>query len=68
MTKKYKLKDGNSLETQFWSDNVKVDKNSPLTELVNKLWNSKEDYIPTQEEKKKYKNDMEEYHKRNSAK
>lgn len=68
MTKKDKLKDGNSLETQFWSDNVKVDKNSPLTELVNKLWNSKEDYIPTQEEKKKYKNDMEEYHKRNSAK
>lgn len=68
MTKKDKLKDGNSLETQFWSDNVKVDKNSPLTKLANKLWNSKEDYIPTQEEKKKYKNDMEEYHKRNSAK
>nr|DAU13562.1 MAG TPA: hypothetical protein [Caudoviricetes sp.] len=68
MTKKDKLKDGNSLETQFWSDNVKVDKNSPLTELANKLWNSKEDYIPTQEEKKKYKNDMKEYHKRNSTK
>lgn len=68
MTKKDKLKDGNSLETQFWSDNVKVDKNSPLTKLANKLWNSKEDYIPTQEEKKKYKNDMEEYHKRNSTK
>lgn len=68
MTKKDKLKDGNSLETQFWSDNVKVDKNSPLTKLANKLWNSKEDYIPTQEEKKNYKNDMEEYHKRNSAK
>lgn len=68
MTKKDKLKDGNSLETQFWNDNVKVDKNSPLTKLANKLWNSKEDYIPTQEEKKNYKNDMEEYHKRNSAK
>ena len=68
MTKKDKLKDGNSLETQFWSDNVEVDKNSPLTKLANKLWNSKEDYIPTQEEKKKYKNDMEEYHKRNSTK
>ncbi len=68
MTKKDKLKNGNSLETQFWSDNVKVDKNSPLTKLANKLWNSKEDYIPTQEEKKNYKNDMEEYHKRNSAK
>lgn len=68
MTKKDKLKNGNSLETQFWSDNVKVDKNSPLTKLANKLWNSKEDYIPTQEEKKKYKNDMEEYHKRNSTK
>lgn len=68
MTKKDKLKNGNSLETQFWSDNVIVDKNSPLTKLANKLWNSKEDYIPTQEEKKKYKNDMEEYHKRNSAK
>lgn len=68
MTKKDKLKNGNSLETQFWSDNVKVDKNSPLTKLANKLWNSKEDYIPTQEEKKNYKNDMEEYHKRNSTK
>lgn len=68
MTKKDKLKDGNSLETQFWSDNVKVDKNSPLTKLANKLWNSKEDYIPTQEEKKNYKNDMKEYHKRNSTK
>lgn len=58
-----KLKNGNSLETQFWSDEVKVDSNSPLTKLVDKLWNSK-DYVPTEEEKKQFDKDMEEYHKK----
>ena len=36
-----KLKNGNSLETQFWSDEVKIDPNSPLTKLIDKVWNSK---------------------------
>lgn len=58
-----KLKNGNSLETQFWSDDVKVDTNSPLTKLIDKVWNSKEDYIPTTKEKEKFVKEMEEYHK-----
>lgn len=58
-----KLKNGNSLETQFWSDDVKVDTNSPLTKLIDKVWNSKEDYIPTLEEKEQFDKEMEEYHK-----
>lgn len=58
-----KLKNGNSLETQFWSDEVEVDPNSPLTKLVDKVWNSKEDYIPTEEKIKQFNKEMEEYHK-----
>ncbi len=58
-----KLKNGNSLETQFWSDDVKVDTNSPLIKLIDKVWNSKEDYIPTAEGKKQFDKEMEEYHK-----
>ena len=61
-----KLKNGNSLETQFWSDEVEIDPNSPMTKLIDKVWNSKEDYIPTKEEKEKFDNDMKEYYK-NSA-
>jgi len=45
-----KLKNGNSLETQFWSDEVDIDPNSPLTKLVDKLWNAKDDYELTKEE------------------
>ena len=58
-----KLKNGNSLETQFWSDEVKIDPNSPLTKLVNKVWNSEKDYTPTKEEKKQLDKDMKEYYK-----
>lgn len=58
-----KLKNGNSLETQFWSDEVEIDPNSPLTKLVDKLWNSKEDYIPTNEEIEHFNKEMEIYHK-----
>lgn len=63
MEKKDKLKYGNSLETQFWNDNVEVDKNSPLIKLIDKLWNSKEDYIPTEAEWQKFEEDMKKYHK-----
>lgn len=63
MEKKDKLKYGNSLETQFWNDNVEVDKNSPLIKLVDKLWNSKEDYIPTKAEWQKFEEDMKKYHR-----
>ena len=49
-----KLKNGNSLETQFWSDEVKIDPNSPLTKLIDKVWNSKKDYIPTTEETERF--------------
>ncbi len=58
-----KLKNGNSLETQFWSDNVEIDPNSPLTKLIDKVWNSKEDYIPTKEEIEQFDKEMKEYHK-----
>ncbi len=58
-----KLKNGNSLETQFWSDDVEIDPNSPLTKLVDKLWNTKEDYIPTKEEIEHFNKEMEIYHK-----
>lgn len=63
-----KLKNGNSLETQFWSDEVEIDPNSPLTKLVGKIWNSKEDYIPTKEEKEQFNKDMEEYYKKKKDK
>lgn len=58
-----KLKNGNSLETQFWSDNVEVDTNSPLIKLIDKVWILKEDYIPTEEEIKQFNKEMEDYHK-----
>ena len=58
-----KLKNGNSLETQFWSDEVEIDPNSSLTKLVNKLWNSKEDYIPTNKEIEQFNREMKLYHK-----
>ena len=58
-----KLKNGNSLETQFWSDEVEVDTNSPLKKLIDKVWNSKEDYIPTAEEIEQFNREMETYHK-----
>lgn len=65
---KDKLKNGNSLETQFWSDKVEIDPNSPLTKLVDKVWNSKEDYIPTEEEKEQFNKEMKEYHKKKKNK
>lgn len=58
-----KLKNDNSLETQFWSDNVEVDTNSPMIKLIDKIWNLKEDYIPTEEEIKQFNKEMENYHK-----
>lgn len=58
-----KLKNGNSLETQFWSDEVKIDPNSPLTKLIDKLWNSKEDYIPINKEIEQFNIEMKLYHK-----
>ena len=58
-----KLKNGNSLETQFWSDNVEVDTNSPLIKLIDKVWILKEDYIPTEKEIKQFNKEMEDYHK-----
>lgn len=62
-----KLKNGNSLETQFWSDDAEVDFNSPLTKLADKLWNSKEDYIPTDEEIEQFNKEMKEYHTNKSG-
>lgn len=62
-----KLKNGNSLETQFWSDETEVDFNSPLTKLADKLWNSKEDYIPTDEEIEQFNKEMKEYHTNKSG-
>lgn len=56
-------KNDNSLETQFWSDNVEVDTNSPMIKLIDKVWNLKEDYIPTEEEIKQFNKEMENYHK-----
>ena len=63
-----KLKNGNSLETQFWNDEVEIDPNSPLTKLVDKLWNSKEDYIPTDEEIEQFNKEMKEYHRNKNKK
>lgn len=63
-----KLKNGNSLETQFWSDNVEIDPNSPLTKLIDKVWNSKEDYIPTEEEIEQFNKEMKEYHRNKNKK
>lgn len=56
------VKKNKTLEAQFWSDDVKIDKDSPLTKLVDKLWNSDGDYIPTEEEKKRFDKEMREYH------
>lgn len=58
-----KLKNGNSLETQFWSDDVEIDYDSPLIKLVDKVWNMKEDYIPTKEEIEQLNKEIEEYYK-----
>ncbi len=63
-----KLKNGNSLETQFWSDNVEIDPNSPLTKLIDKVWNSKENYIPTKEEIEQFDKEMKEYHRNKNKK
>ena len=63
-----KLKNGNSLETKFWSDNVEIDPNSPLTKLIDKVWNSKEDYIPTEEEIEQFNKEMKEYHRNKNKK
>ncbi len=63
-----KLKKGNSLETQFWKDKVKVDSNSPLIKLIDKVWNSKEDYIPTDKEIEEFNKEMKKYHKSNVQK
>ena len=57
------MKNGNSLETQFWNDEVEIDPNSPLTKLIDKVWISKEDYIPTVEEIEQFNKGMKEYHK-----
>ena len=59
-----KLKNGNSLETQFWSDKIEIDSNSPLTKLIDKVWNSKKDYIPTTDEIEHFNKEMIEYHKK----
>ena len=64
MSQNDKLKNGNSLETQFWSDDVEVDHNSPLIKSINKLWDSEEDYHPSKQEMKKLEQDMQEYHKK----
>ena len=63
MEKKDKLKYGNSLETQFWNDNVEIDKDNPLSKLLDRLWNSKEDYMPTEEECKQFEREEKEYYK-----
>ena len=63
MEKKYKLKYGNSLETQFWNDNVEIDKDNPFSKLLDRLWNSKEDYMPTEEECKQFEREEKEYYK-----
>lgn len=65
---KDKLKNGNSLETQFWSDKVEIDPNSPLTKLIDKIWNSKEDYIPTDDEIEQINKEMKEYNKKKKIK
>lgn len=62
-----KLKNGNSLEIQFWSDEVEVDSKSPLTKLINKVWTAEKDYIPTEEEIEQLYKDMREYHKNKSS-
>lgn len=58
-----KLKNGNSLETQFWSDDVDVDLNNPLIKLINEVWNKDEDYVPTKEEIDELNKKIEEYYK-----
>lgn len=62
MVEKKKTKSCKTLEAQFWSDDVKIDKDSPLTKLVDKLWNSDGDYMPTEDEKKQFDKEMQEYH------
>lgn len=37
---------------------------SPLTKLIDKVWNSKKDYIPTTEETERFNKGMVEYHKK----
>lgn len=59
MKEKDKLKNGNSLETQFWSENVKIDKNSPLYKEIDELWNSKNDYYIDMD---KFNKEMKDYH------
>lgn len=62
MEKKEKLKEGNSLETKFWNDDIEVDENSPFVKYMNKIWNLKEaDYTPTKEEREQLEKDMKEY-------
>lgn len=46
----------------------RIDPNSPLTKLVDKLWNSKEDYIPTEEEIEQFNKEMKEYHRNKNKK
>lgn len=66
MSKKNKdiLKDGNSLETQFWSDDVEIDYDSPFTKFINKLWKEKDknnSNFPTKKDKEKLDKEMKEY-------
>lgn len=33
-----KLKNGNSLETQFWNDNIEIDTSTEFMQEVKKMW------------------------------
>lgn len=36
--KEDKLRNGNSLETQFWNDNIEVDTSTEFMQEVQKMW------------------------------
>lgn len=38
-----KLKNGNSLETQFWNDNIEIDTSTEFMQEVKKMWKEFED-------------------------
>lgn len=48
-----KLKNGNSLETQFWNDNIEVDTSTEFMQEVKKMWEELEKQINNEDSTQK---------------
>lgn len=63
MKKQEKEEKKTSLTAQFWNDEVKIDKESPLTKATNDLWNGRIDKVDME----KLSKDLKEYHNKKKS-